>query len=186
MEWTDINKELIGEPLYVTPNYDDGKNRSIIDYCSGIPELDNALAEKGKSYSAMNVEVGILIYKDILMFMLVRGSKAMGHFSISRDKVIKVNAFHKQMLNIRKDPGIDGGAFISRIFGIFGAIIAITADIIKGTKKGKPVLGSTFKIVLDSTSNGQNEKIIVACTDKNREIVENICNKIVKQSNYDK
>jgi len=178
MQWINIDKEKLGPPLYVTPNYDDGNNRSCIDYCSGIPEIDNALAEKGKPFSAMNVEVGILVYEEILMFILVRGSKAMGHFSIGRDKVIQVKATHDQLINIRKDPGIDAGAVISRVFGIFGAIAAIIGDIIKDKKENKPVLGSTFEIIFDSTRNGQNEKIIVACTSKNREKVERVCNNI--------
>jgi hypothetical protein len=180
MKWTDINKEKLGQPLYVTPNYDDANKRSCIDYCSGIPELDNPLAEAGKPFSAMNVEMGILIYEDILMFLLVRGSKAKGHFSISRDRVIRVNAIHGQMLNIRKDPGRNLGMFVSIAFGIFGAIAAATADLIKSKVKNKPVLGSKFEIVLDSTNNSEYEKIIIACTNKNKEMIEKVCDKIIK------
>ena len=118
MQWINIDKDKLGTYLYVTPNYADGNNRSCIDYCSGIPEIDNALAEKGKPFSAMNVELGILVYEEILMFILVRGSKAVGHFSIGRDKVVQVKATHDQLINIRKDPGMAVGAVISRVYGI--------------------------------------------------------------------
>ena len=175
MKWISINKELLGEPLYATTNYE-GSQRSVIDYISGIPELDSTLAESGKPFSAMNVELCMLIYENILMFMLVQGSKATEHFTIDRDNVVKINVKHKQTLNIRKDPIIVTRAFTSKLFGIFGAVIAKITKLIKS----KPVLGSSFEIVLDSTVNGQNEKIVIACTDKNKEIVEMICSKIIK------
>jgi hypothetical protein len=181
MKWIDIDKENLGAPLFVTPNYDDGSNRSCFDYCSGIPEIDDILAEEGKLFSERNVEMGILVYEDILMFLLVRGSQAKGHFSISRDKVVKVNAKHGKMLNIRKDPRVGSVLIASRLFGILGAIFGIVANvIIKGMRKRKPVLGSLFEIILDSIRNGENEKIIIACTDLNKERIGLVCNNIMK------
>ncbi len=179
MKWININKELLGDPLYVTPNYDDGSNRSIIDYVSGIPELDSTLAETGKPFSAMNVELSMLVYEHILMFMLVQGTKEKGHYTIDRENVVKINARHKQTLSIRKDPTM-GTRLISKFFGVFGAVIKKIAKLIKEKIKSQPVLGSIFEIVLESTINGQNEKIVIACTDKNKEIVEMICSKIIK------
>lgn len=182
MKWININKENLGAPLYVTPNYDDGSKRSCIDYCSGIPELDKVLAEKRKPLFATNIELGVLVCEDILMFILVRGSKGVGHFSISRDNVVKVNATHEQMLNIRKDPGPDVGSVLSRVFGIFGAIVSTFGDIIKSNKKSKPVLGSIFEIIFDSTKDGQNEKVVLACTSKNKERIERVFHNIVKSN----
>lgn len=182
MIWTKLDKEKIGLPLFVSPNYGGGSCRSVIDYCSGIPELDILLAESGKKLSATALEMGILIYEDILMFILVRGSEAKGHFSISRDRVIEIKSTHNQMLDIRKDPGGNGGELISRFFGIFGAIVAITHDIMKSKKKNKAVLGSLFEIILDSTENGEHERIIIACTEENKETIGRFCNKIIKNS----
>ena len=180
MKWININKELLGEPLYVTPNYDDGSNRSIINYVSGLSELDSTLAETGKTFSSMNVELNMLIYENTVLFVLIQGLKEVEYFTIARDKVVKINVWHKQTLNIKKDPGIDTRSFISKTFGIFGSGIAKMAKLINVKIKSKPVVGSIFEIVLDSTINAQNEKIVIACTDKNKETVELIFSKIMK------
>ena len=180
MKWININKELLGEPLYVMPNYDDGSNRSIINYISGLSELDETLAETGKPFSSMNVELKMLVYENTVLFTLVQGSKEMEHFTIDREKVVKINIRHKQTLNIRKDPGIDTGSFISKSFGVFGNVIGRIAKLINVKIKSNPVVGSVFEIVLDSTINAQNEKIVIACTEKNKEKVEMICSKIIK------
>lgn len=185
MKWTDIDKDKLGEPLYVTPNYS-YPVRSLIDYHSGIPAIDNALAEKKVKFSAMRVELCILIYQDILMFLLVRDGKAKGHSSISRDNVLRVNAIHGQMLDIRKDPPIHSSEMLAKWFGMLFGLLGIIPAMILGLfssikKKNKPVLGSMFEIILDSKKDNEYEKIIICCTDKNKEIIENICNKIVRQ-----
>ncbi len=180
MKWININKELLGEPLYVTPNYDDGSNRSIINYLSGLSELDSTLAETGKTFSSTNLELNMSVYENTVLFVLVQGLKEMEYFTIARDKVVKINVWHKQTLNIRKDPEIDTGSFRSKSFGVFGNVIAKMAKLVNVKIKSKPVVGSIFEIVLDSTINAQNEKIVIACTDKNKETVEMICSKIRK------
>ena len=179
MKWININKELLGEPLYVIPNYDDGSNRPIINYRSGFSELDNTLAETRETFSSMNVELKMSVYENIVLFILVQGSKEMEYFTIDREKVVKINIRHKQTLNIRKDPGIDTGTFRSKTFGVFGNVMAKIAALINVKMKSKPIVGSIFEIVLDSTINAQTEKIVIACTDKNKETVEMICSKII-------
>ena len=180
MKWININKELLGEPLYVTPDYDHGSESSIINYISGFSELDSTLAEKGNTFSSMNVELKMLVYENIVLFILVKGSEEMEYFTIDREKVVKINIRHSQTLNIRKDPGIEAGTFVSKTFRLFGNVIAKIAKLIDVNMKNKPVVGSIFEIVLDSTINSQNEKIVIACTDKNKETIEMICSKIIK------
>lgn len=128
----------------------------------------------------MNVELKMLVYENIVLFILVKGSEEMEYFTIDREKVVKINIRHSQTLNIRKDPGIEAGTFVSKTFRLFGNVIAKIAKLINVKMKNKPVVGSIFEIVLDSTINSQNEKIVIACTDKNKETIEMICSKIIK------
>jgi len=187
MEWISIDKNELGSPLYITPVYSDYFRRSFIDYHSGIPEIDDTLSEKKKKFSDMRAELSILIYNDILMFIFMRRKKGLFQASLNREMVLKINAIHGQKLPIRKDPKIYNNKvliFISMFLGLFGAITAITTeiatDLILKLRKDKLVLGSVFEIILNSKKNNEYEKVTICCTNKNREIIENILNKIVK------
>ena len=179
MKWIHINKDLLGEPLYATPNYDDGSQRSVIAYLYGITELDSILQETGETFAQKKMEIQMLLYPELLMFMLVRGTRAMEHFTTARDKVVRVNAVHDQALSIKPDPVPPARVPASNLVSIFNNIMKTISRLVKGKSKSEPVQGSVFEIILDSTINGENEKIIIACTDKNRDAVGVFCSKIV-------
>ena len=138
----------------------------------------------------MNAELSILIYNDIIIFIFMRRKQGLFQYCINREMVLKINAIHGQMLPIRKDPKIYNNkvlTFISMFFGLFGAITAITTeiatDLILKVRKDKLVLGSVFEIILNSKKNNEYEKVTILLTNKNREIIETILNKIVKSTN---
>jgi len=179
MKWIHIKKELLGQPLYATPNYEEGSQRSVVEYLYGITELDNTLAETGEVFPAKNMELQMLLYPDLLMFMLVQGTEAREHFTIERDKVVKINTRHHQALSIRKDTVPEPSVSASKMVSAYNKIVAAITKLVKGKRKTKPVQGSLFEIVLESTINGENEKIVIACTYKNREVVDMFCSKII-------
>ncbi len=179
MKWIHINKDLLGEPLYATPNYDRSQ-RSVIAYFYGITELDSILQEAGQTFADKKMEMQMLLYPDLLMFMLVQGTTAMEHFTTERDKVVSIHAKHHQALTIKPDPVMPSGMPASKIASVFNAVVATIKKLVNRKTTTEPVQGSLFEIVLESTINGENEKIVIACTDKNKETVELFCNKIIE------
>lgn len=179
MKWLHINKDLLGEPLFATPIYDDGSQRSVIAYLYGITELDSILKETGKTFAQKKMELQMLLYPELLMFMLVRGTTAMEHFTTARESVVRIHAKHQQLLAIKPDPVPATRFAASKMVRIFNSVVATLKKLANRKTKTRPVQGSLFEIVLESTINGENEKIVIACTDKNRETIETFCSKII-------
>ncbi len=147
-------------------------NRSLINYHGGIPEYDEYLKTVKKN--EITPEFAVVIYDEIVIFVLYRGENPFGGFAIHKESIIEIKSTHAQNLNIRKDSKIKGGAleFISGTMGIVGGIVAVTVDALTtGKGKEQTVLGSVFEIVI-KTEQAEPETIVLSCTDKNKEIIE--------------
>ena len=173
MEWLDIDTSNLGTPKYASPTY---LSSTALHYVSGIEDLDKVLEERKLTLSDMNASFGIYIYKDLLLFVIYQGKKALGRNTIKRNSVIGIKAYHGQSLKIKDSYSINPIGF-GLLMGIANFLEIATR---KKIKKGEPVLGSTFEISFNSQKNGEQEKIILACADRNKTNVEKFLNKIIE------
>lgn len=179
MEKIDEKTVTIGTAKYMSPSEGGRLNRSFINYDSGIQELDDYLRKQNKTLLEYGAEFAIGIYDEHVAFILYRGDKPFWRFVIRTDSIKQINSLHEQNLNIRKDSKISGGLLGAvSAMGIVGGIIAGTVDALSTDNKAtseNSVLGSIFEIVI----KGENEeKIILTCTDKKKEVIEELFNKI--------
>lgn len=153
-----------------TPTQGGRVNQSLINYHGGIPEFDEYLKTIKKN--EIVPEFGFSDYNEIVMFFLYRGEKTIGGFPIHKKDIIEIKSTHEQHLHIRKDSKLGGALeLISGTMGIVGGIVAITADALTtGKQSQKTVLGSMFEILI-KTEKDEPEKIILSCTDKNKDTV---------------
>lgn len=178
----------LGDLLDSSPCEDGRLKRSFLNYHQGIPDFDELL--NGRRLTDLDLEFGICVYKHIVTFFGYHGDTINGKFPIARKSIIRIDSFHDQKLNIRKDSKVDGGILGAvGYLGAVGAIVAGTIDAIttgnKEVPKDQIVIGSLFEIVVKADDETE-EKIILSCSNKHREPVEKFLNNIINPVTQEK
>ncbi len=188
MKRAQFTRDQLGMFLISTPTEGGRLDRSMVNYHSGIPDLDEYL--KDKKFADLNVEFKVELYNNAVLFILYQGEKLVWVFPLKRESIVDIKATHGLKLNIRKNSKVGGGTLeaIAGMGGIVGGIVAGTVDALT-SKKGVPAdqltLGSVFEIVV-KTDNEEQEKIIISSTDKYKDAIENILKKILEPKTEEK
>ena len=175
-------KSLDGKPCYYSPREGGRLDRSYITYLSGIPELSEYLESSQLKLGTLEGDFGMEVFDEVVVFNLYRNESPFWAFSILKKDFLEIRSIPNQKLSIKKDPKVSGDLLgMVALIGLPGAIVAGAIDALttrnKDLKDTQIIEGTIFEIIV-KTDDGIDEKILICCSSKKTEQVNNFLNTI--------